>query len=366
MSAMKRDALWARLREGGLVEGALPEAGDARAPWFVRVMLGIAGWIGALFLLGFVGAAFAFVMRSSGAMFVVGAGACAAAVAIFRAAPKSDFVAQFGLAVSLAGQALMVFGVAQWFERGTTGIALYVMLQQALLLVLVPNFVHRLWTAWSCALAATYVLVDAGLFALTPAAITAAFLWVALAEFRLARHGSLVRPALYGLALAAVGTAVLHGNLLSLILAHGRHGLSLGEPGAWFGRLASLAVLVWAVVTLLQREGLSLSSGQGRVGLVGALILGLASIKAPGVGPAAAILIVGYANADRVLAGLGVFALLGYLSHYYYSLQATLLEKSALLAAAGIALLAARLAIRHWWPDDAGGGAGANKEAGHA
>ena len=43
-----------------------------------------------------------------------------------------------------------------------------------------------------------------------------------------------------------------------------------------------------------------------------------------------------------------------------------LLEKSALLAAAGIALLAARLAMRHWWPNDAGGGAGATKEADHA
>ena len=61
MSATPRDALWAQLRDGGLVEGDLPEVGDARAPWFVRVMLGIAGWIGALFLLGFVGAGFAFV-----------------------------------------------------------------------------------------------------------------------------------------------------------------------------------------------------------------------------------------------------------------------------------------------------------------
>ena len=362
---MKRDALWVRLRNGGLVEGEMPAAGDARAPWFVRVMLGIAGWIGALFLLGFVGAGFAFVLKSSGAAFVVGAGACAAAVAIFRAAPKNDFVAQFGLAVSLAGQALLVYGAAQWFgfERSAIGIALYVALQQTLLFVLVPNFVHRLWTSWSGALAAAYAMLDAGLFAFTPAVTTAAFVWVALSEFKLARHGALVRAGVYGLALAAVQTSVLHGNLVAaVILGHDRHGISLGEPGVWLGRLASLAVLLWAVMTLLRREGLSWSSGQGRVGLAGALILGIVSIKAPGVGPAAAILIVGYANADRVLAGLGIFALLGYLSHYYYSLQATLLEKSALLAAAGIALLAARLAMRHWWPDDQGG----NTEASHA
>jgi uncharacterized membrane protein len=363
MSAMKRDALWARLRDGGLVEGGMPEAGDARAPWFVRVMLGVAGWIGAMFLLSFVGAAFAFVMKSAGAAFVVGAGACAVAVSIFRAAPKSDFVAQFGLAVSLAGQALMVYGASQWFERSVSGIALYVALQQALLFVLVPNFVHRLWASWSGALAATYAMLDAGLFAFTPAAITAAFLWVALSEFKLARHGALARAGMYGLALAAVQTSLLHGNLVvALILDHGHHGLALGAPGVWLGRLASLAVLVWAVFTLLRREGLSLSSGQGRVGLAGALILGLASIKAPGAGPAAAILIVGYANADRVLVGLGIFALLGYLSHYYYSMQATLLEKSALLAATGIALLAARLVMRYWWPDNQRG----NAEAGHA
>jgi hypothetical protein len=176
---------------------------------------------------------------------------------------------------------------------------------------------------------------------------------MALSEFKYARHGEMLRAGVYGLALTAVMAAVMHGHLLSGIpLGFGRRLIDLGEPGVWLGRLASLAVLFGAVLMLLRREGLPLASAQGRVGLAAALILGVASIKAPGVGPATAILIVGYANADRVLAGLGVLALLGYLSHYYYSLQATLLEKSALLAAAGIALLAARLAIRHWWPED--------------
>lgn len=361
MSELKRDALWARLREGALVVGEMPVAGEARSPWFVRVMLGIAGWIGALFLLGFVGAGLAFVIKSSLASFVFGAGACAAAVMIFRAAPASEFVAQFGLAVSLAGQALLLYGAGQWFERSMVGIALYAALQQALLFVLVPSFVHRVWAAWTCALAASFAMLDARLFAFTPAVTTAAFLWLALREFELARHGSIVRAAVYGLALAAVQAAVLHGDLLAAMLAGvGRGGPLLGEAGIWLGRLASLAVLFVAVLMLLRREGVAVASGKGRIALAGAAILGLASIKAPGVGPAAAILIVGYANADRVLAGLGILALLGYLSHYYYSLQATLLEKSALLAAAGAALLVARFALRYWEPASAG------KEAGHA
>jgi hypothetical protein len=363
MSAIERDALWARLRESGLVAGDMPDAGAARAPWFVRVMLGIAGWIGAMFLLGFVGTGFAFVMKSAGAAFVVGAGACFAAATILRSAPKSDFVAQFGLAVSLAGQALLVVGAWRWFGRSATGIMVFVALQQALLFVLVPNFVHRVWAAWSGALAAAYAIVDAGFFAWAPAAATAAFLWVALREFELARFGSVVRAGVYGLALAAVQVAVLHGNLIgAMLLGQGMPGAKLGEWGVWLGRLASLAVLLWAAVAMLRREGSSLASGPGRVGVAGALVLGAVSIKAPGVGPAAAILIVGHANADRVLAGLGILALLGYLAHYYYTLEATLLEKSALLAAAGGALLAARFAMQRWWP-----ASGAeNAEAGRA
>jgi len=352
MSTLARESLWGRLRDHGLVEGEPPAAGDASAPWFVRVMLGIGGWIGALFLLGFVGGVFALLMKSSGAMFAVGAGACAAAVAIFRAAPKNDFVAQFGLAVSFAGQALMVGAAAQWLGRSTLGIALFIALQQAVLFVLVPNFVHRLWTSWTGMLAAAYALLDAGLFAITPAVTTAVFVWVALAAFRLARYGSLVRAGIYGLALAAAQAAVMQGTVLgTVLLGRGTPALALGEPGLWLGRLASLAVLVCAVLALLRREGIGLASGPGRIGLAGALILGIASIKAPGVGPAAAILIVGYANADRVLAGLGIIGLLGYLSHFYYMLQATLLEKSGLLVATGIALLMARFAMRHTWPD---------------
>jgi hypothetical protein len=206
-------------------------------------------------------------------------------------------------------------------------------------------------------------MLDAGLYAFTPAAATAVFAWAALSEFKLARHGEMVRAGVYGLALTAVVAAVMHGHLLGGIpLGSGHRVIDLGQTGAWLGRIASLGVLVVAVLMLLRREGLELASGQGRIGLVGAAILGLASIKAPGVGPAAAILIVGYANADRVLAGLGIFALLGYLSHYYYSLQASLLEKSGLLVTAGIALLAARLAMRHWWPEEPAGA----REASHA
>jgi len=128
----------------------------------------------------------------------------------------------------------------------------------------------------------------------------------------------------------------------------------------WIGAALSGAALLWAVLRLLAREGLALDSSQGKIALAGAAILALATLKAPGLGPAAAVLVVGYANGNRVLAGLGVLALLGYLSHYYYALQVTLLEKSALLASTGAALLAVRLALHRYFP------APGSKESSHA
>ncbi len=351
MSAAGTQALWDRLRAAALVDGDLPPPAAARAPWYVRVMLGAAGWIGALFMIGFLAAGFEFVFRSAPVTFAVGAAVCAGAAVLFRAHPDGNFTGQFGLAVSLAGQALMVYALARLFERSFSAAALAVALQQALLFVLVPNFVHRVWTSWTAAYAAAYALGNAGLQAFAPAAVTFAFLWPWLAEFDHPRRGELLRAAGYGLALAAVQTAVMHGSLWSaLLVGHaGRQAIG-GVALSWTGNLAAGLVLIWAVLRLLKREGVGLDAPHGRIALAGALLLALISLKAPGVGPAAAILVVGFANGNRVLAGLGIFALLGYLSHYYYALHATLLEKSALLAAAGLVLLAARFALLRWWP----------------
>ena len=360
MGPVTRSMIWDRLARASLVEGALPEAGEASSPWFIRGMLGFAGWLGALFLLGFVGAAFVAIFRNASSMLVLGVCACAAAVTIYRVAPKNDFMAQFGLAVSFAGQAMILIGLADLFRSfNPTQFAFCFMLLEAVLFVLVPNYLHRVLSALGAALALLWLIMDAGLFAFAPAAMTAAFLAAWLAEFEFERQGPLLRAGGYGLAIAAVLTAVSHGGLwLGWMIGRG-HGAPIGgEAVRWLGDSASLLVLVGAVVALIRREGLELGSGQGRVGLTAAIILGLASFKAPGVGPAAAILVVGYANGNRVLAGLGILALLGYLSHYYYSLQTTLLFKSGLLAVTGLALLAARLVLHRWWPEA--------KEASHA
>ncbi len=352
MKTMTREELWSVLRQATLVEGEMPAQGEACAPWFVRVMLGLAGWIGALFLLGFVGFGLAFVVKDQTTSWVVGAGACAAVAMLFSANRNGDFSSQFGLAVGLAGQALMIYAMSWSFEHDFTALALAIAAQQALLFILLPNFVHRIWAAWSGVFALSVALAGMGLYAFAPAIVTAGFAVVWLREFEHPLKSALLRSGGYGLALAGVQTVMMSGSLRLrwLLWNMGRRDAGGGEMVAWAGALGVGAVLIGIVLLLLHREKVALNFGPGKAALAAGVVLALASLKAPGVGPGAAILLVGYANGNRVLVGLGVAALVGYLSHYYYALHATLLEKSALLACTGIALLAVRFAMLRWWP----------------
>src|SRR5688500_15355768 len=103
-SRMSAAALWERLAAAGLVTGEMPADTSSPTPWYVRVMLCVAGFIAALFLMAFVGAGLMFVVESAIASAVAGAVLIGAAVAIFRGAPRSDFASTFALALSMLGQ----------------------------------------------------------------------------------------------------------------------------------------------------------------------------------------------------------------------------------------------------------------------
>ena len=348
---MTATGIWTQLRQAGLVQGEVPKPDGVRSPWFVRVMLGVAGWFGALFLLLFVGFGMSFIFKTSGVALVAGVLACGLAAVLFRKSPENDFAGQFGLAVSMAGQALMIFGIAEMTGNKSIAVMGLVMAAiQVALFWLLQSYVHRIWSAAVGACALAMALADMGLLAFTPALVLAAFAWVWLREFDHGKDGPLVRAGGYGLALAAVAIAVMHGELsIAWILDHPKSPVG-GIAGAWIGAGLTAAALLWAVVQLLAREDVPLESPQGKIAFVGAVILAVATLKAPGIGPAAAVLVIGFANGNRVLAGFGILALLGYLSHYYYALQLTLLEKSAVLACTGVALLAARVALLRYWP----------------
>jgi hypothetical protein len=358
VSAASRARTWERLAAAGLVHGEPPPS-TPRAPWYVRVMQGGSGWLGALFLLGFAGGTFAFLFEDDLGALVGGLIACVAAALTFRRWPDSDFAGQLGFATGLAGQALLAVALWGLLDERLGAVAALMAAFLAALFALVPNYLHRVWSAWTAATWAWLALLDAGLGPLVPGLYAGAFALLWLNEPELVRHGDRVQAAGWGLGVAVAQLSIagwLVGELIHLL------GIAttplLGALISAAGLALQAAVLLGLVARLLTREGVSPGSGPAIVALGGAAVIALMTLKAPGLAPAVVVLLVGYAVGNRELAGLGVLALLAYLARYYYALHATLLEKSLLMMAAGAALLAVYVALR-WLrrrrgePDDA-------------
>src|SRR4051812_19136686 len=184
MNGADATSLWAQLRQAGLVEGDAPAQTPSLTPWYIRTMLGIAGWVGAMFLLGFVGAAFSIVMKSAASGLVVGALLCAAATIMFRGRPNGDFVCQFALAVSIAGQSLMCVGLGQLLRSETGLIAILFAVFEIALFLIIPNFLHRVLATAGAAGGLIVALTVWGFYPYTQALVFAAFSWAWLNEFR--------------------------------------------------------------------------------------------------------------------------------------------------------------------------------------
>jgi hypothetical protein len=336
--------LWDRLAAEQLVEGEQPRPEPAQSAWYVRVMLGIAGWIGALFLLGFVGSAFFVIISDSGAALLAGSLCCAAALALYRLPSGKDFADQFALALSLAGQVLLAIGLADFLAPDGAPFYLAIGAIQAGFALAIPNFLHRVLTAAGCAVALAFAIAHLSLHGLAPPLLCAGIAWVWLEPARWARSGRLWRPIGYGLVLALllVETFRLSGAARWFGLGGEAPGWMLMH-GPLLGRGLTAALLVAVAAALSVREGHPPAGPVTLAAAAGALLLGLISLGAPGLASALLVLLLGFAAGNRLLMALGVLALFGFASHFYYSLHSTLLVKSGLLAATGLCLLAA-----HW------------------
>ena len=346
---MTRADLWRHLAAAGLVEGELPATVDM-SPWYVRLMLGVAGWIGAMFLLGFLGAAMAIVFRNESAALTVGVLLCLAAWFIFKSARNNDFLSQFGLAIYFAGQVLLCYGLLHKFRGLDSGALLVITACEVVLAVCLDNAIQRVVSACAAGLALATMFALHGALSLVPPLICGVLAYLWLQEFSLARWGRVVRHCGYGLVLAVI--SVNSGTLLREFfwlpgLSHHRDSVLWSVPW-WLGPTLGGGVFIASIVVLLRRAEADWSQRGVRLLLAAALALVLTSCKAPGVVPGVLVVLLGYAHANRLLAGLGILSLIIYLSHFYYQLQTTLLVKSGALIATGMLLLTIRFLLRRY------------------
>jgi hypothetical protein len=109
-------------------------------PWYISLLLGVSGWLAGVFLLGFV--AMLFRPDSAGAAAVNGLVLLAAAWGLYKADREGAFTSQLALALSIAGQCLMLFAFNE-HRHSMAAIAGSAVVLQAAMVLLMPNPLHR-------------------------------------------------------------------------------------------------------------------------------------------------------------------------------------------------------------------------------
>ncbi len=323
--------------EVAALAGAPRLSREEPSPWFVRLLLGGGAWLAAVLLVLFLW--LSELVASDPAAVWAGGLLCLASVLLARTAVGKgwDFLEQLALALGLAGQLFVVFGVGEW--SGSAAAAAGVALLLALLLLVVhPDRVQRFLSVPFAALALVVLLREARFtFALDGVALllAAAAGWAWEREPRLAL-GSL----------AGRQTAVGFGAVTALfliLLPTAASDLDLDVAVAGWPTTLGLALGLAALVRRIGAErGVGAASEPALAATASIVLLGLATLRAPGVLAATGVLVLAFHRRNPLLLGLAAIFLVLFGSAFYYHLEMTLLAKSGILVASGGVLLGFR------------------------
>jgi Domain of unknown function (DUF4401) len=286
---------------------------DIGRPWYISLLLNASGWLAGLFLLFFV--AVLFRPNTASGFFFSGIFCLGAAFGLFMADRRGDFVAQLALALSVAGQILLVVAMAD-AKLGLTLTLWGVFLMQAALVFIMPNTLHRGLSAFFGCIALSFAMRHAlfghdsgwgfstfaqatpptlGYAMLTWAATwlpVAALVWALIrseARWMAQARQALVRPAISGL-IVGLAFATLASHPIEAFDWRRQHFADSGYLALW--------------------------------PLLSALL-------------AAAAIAAGFALRSRALMGIAFVGALIHVSHFYYALGTSLLSKSLLMVVMG-------------------------------
>ncbi|MGY3856990.1 DUF4401 domain-containing protein [Aeromonas intestinalis] len=321
---------WQRLQAAQLVEGDAPR--DEQPHWSSRFLLGVVGWLAALFLLFFLFMALESWIQEANHALATGAVLMVAALGLNRSASRgpqaSDLRDQFVLALALAADAWLLYGLLDRLDLDSAPLWFGLTLLALAIAALFEHWLVRLFHSFAAAILLALGLACLGLQLLALPLVMAALAACWLQAERDPRRHQLYESLTLGLALSLLVLGRLHHPLweggASVLDELGGSRLPL-----WLNPLLCAALLLGVMVRL-------------KLPLLCALPLVLISAIIPGMGAGALVLVLGFYGGSLSLMTLAGLLLLGFGSLYYYDLGLSLMTKSWLLLGSGALLLGAR------------------------
>lgn len=343
MSVQNED-VWDVLLTAGLVQGDKPDLREPDSPWYIKCLLAISGWLASLFLLGFLSIGFEFIFQNIAVSLFVGSIMIGVSYALLRI-PKNTFFEHVALAISFAGQVLVAFAI---FDNSRDSINwVWIAIFQFALAIVMPNFVHRVFSSFAAACSFSIALVVFDVPYIASSIILMASVWLWLTEFCCVKHMEKQRAIGYGLVLALIlikGTAVFGVDVMDGYA--GSTALNMGVQLWWVNEILLAAVTFYVVVHILNQLGRELFEPMSIAALIGSLLVVIVSAEAQGIAVGMLIVLLGFSGSNRVLMGVGITSLLFFISSYYYLLDYTLLRKSQTLLIVGIVLLVSKSIVQ--------------------
>jgi uncharacterized membrane-anchored protein len=323
-------------------EATVDEPETHAAPWFVRVFVGLGTWVGGILVTAFLLAMEIYEVPLGAGL--LGAALLGAAAGVARRWPATVFRTQLVWVLAIAGQILIIAGVAESTRDEEAASVAGVLLQIACVALVPDRSLRALCTAalvvalslmvWAFELGYGQEIV----IVLATAATLA--VWVYESRIGASRLSALWAPAAYALPL---GLAFPHGVLVAVREA-GRGGWIDFASAPWLVSIALALLGVW-VVSVAVREQSPRPVRAGVTAAVGLLLVTAATREVPGVTTGFLLLILAHLRRRRGLEAIGFLYLAGFLGVFYYQLSATLLAKSLWILAAGGVLLGGVLVL---------------------
>ena len=327
-------------------------ATTARSPWFISLFFGFSGMLASLFFIGFLTLLLnsTDLLDSTLAVFIIGATLSVIGGLLFYNAHShhSPFWHSLAFAMTLAGQGYIAFALLASEIVEPLNILL-LLLVQLLMTVVIANFIYRLLSATLALSCLLYLLMDYHLSEVSLGLLALITSVAHLQRYTLAAFVPTQWRGSFFDIIDAIGYASAYVLLnISVYFIATEYGNSFNNYGQAFSYnyylaqgLLTLASL-YAAYLMLKRYQVKLLSAAGLLISAAIIILGVISIYVSGLLATSLIIIIATANSQRVLLGLGIIALVGYIFWYYYQLDTSLLVKSASMLVIGMALLLLR------------------------
>jgi len=335
----RSNSLLEQLIKANVIEKeALTDEQTLHSPWYIQILSAFFGWLSSLFLLGFCAL---FVLDSIDEPVVIGSlGIVLVAMAYFiLKSAASYFLEHLGLALSLAGQVAVAYFLLideqNWLIFGVFHLVLAVVM---------PNFIHRVFSVIFAAISFDVGLLMVGIADVLSSVALMTLVVFSLNEFKYLRFYQQMSAVIYGLVIYWLTIRCFSSYIVDVLASLSNNRELLAFPYQ-ISQVLFVIAIMFSVLMLMMSNKSSLRSPYIIATLVLALAVILLTLQATGISAAIIIILLGFSRSNRIMMAMGIIALLSYCSVYYYSMEQTLLYKSVIFLGIAVMMLIIRFAM---------------------